>query len=900
MRDLLNRTQAVPGFIRRPAVRIAGYYDLNAAMIVYDHGGGTFALVEHVQSSGEAAGAALRSAIDQAASFRQLLIEQADRQSRSVHAQARKIALQVELLILTDGASPDSERAMRKVLTDVIRETGYLRLIGISVMQPASGGAFTEAGLRRAFPWLLAATRKWFSREDFKMSEESWRSAGQSAEFELKDYRLAGVRRLPCDGSCNLQLVHGHNGSGKSSLAEAVELLLTNRIERLEEGGATDYFLSVRHRPAGTDDTHIQTFTPAEVNLLSHGAGTPVSGVRIEFGQRLRTGKEPANLLHSNSVRLDQLFMDKLVRSRPEARAAMFLRAFSPQDVDLLPSLRQHRTTVQSGVAALPQHVSTGAPSEESQLLNWIMREFSWLRQPAGPATAQPAATPGDGPDQAARTTALEALHPIPQDDFRLVSRLHPAWQPPDRGALADALSQIAGAATRDALAGALGRVDEALPALLQVLPERLTTLRTALRVFEEFRNWQARGQVKRGGSFKGDLDTWLENQALWDLAAKGFEIAATISAAEQQGWKPGETDAQKFPSRESPQSVSSYLETRKAELLQGKNDALARLRAWFQPESSSASPDAARPPTEVRRWLSAVEIESLNRAGPWLDSAGCPDPLGATFDRALTQDREETLSGGVIGRPGGLDSVIADVRRLISAGERLQQTSALGAPNMTARLQQLSGLVDAAQALSDLAADLPRSFFSRLAGRDKDVLTDLIAAFNELLALMTPARWLYRDIQLGPQISSNDASLDLTTYEGARADLLFNTAELNASALALFLLLAPRLPNPLRLLILDDPLQNMDELTVITVGRAIGRLMRVYPAGWQILAFFHGEESIVHIRDETQALTYELPWMQPASPAQAETIEPVQALSTWPSELQKIAEPFLIDRRPI
>jgi hypothetical protein len=50
------------------------------------------------------------------------------------------------------------------------------------------------------------------------------------------------------------------------------------------------------------------------------------------------------------------------------------------------------------------------------------------------------------------------------------------------------------------------------------------------------------------------------------------------------------------------------------------------------------------------------------------------------------------------------------------------------------------------------------------------------------------------------------------------RADVRLNTAELNVFTLALFLLCAVRLPNPLRLLILDDPLQNMDELTVATV----------------------------------------------------------------------------------
>src|SRR6476619_5447780 len=67
----------------------------------------------------------------------------------------------------------------------------------------------------------------------------------------------------------------------------------------------------------------------------------------------------------------------------------------------------------------------------------------------------------------------------------------------------------------------------------------------------------------------------------------------------------------------------------------------------------------------------------------------------------------------------------------------------------------------------------------------------------------------------------------------------------MNSFTLALLLLCAPSLPNPLRLLVLDDPLQNMDEMTVSSLARGIGRLVRIYPAGWRIVALFHAEEDL-------------------------------------------------------
>jgi hypothetical protein len=202
---------------------------------------------------------------------------------------------------------------------------------------------------------------------------------------------------------------------------------------------------------------------------------------------------------------------------------------------------------------------------------------------------------------------------------------------------------------------------------------------------------------------------------------------------------------------------------------------------------------------------------------------------------------------------------------------ERIEKASKAGWVSGTEALQNLGALVSAAHELKSAREGLSKSFLQKLAGsgaqlsaNQEDTLKLLLAAINELLALMTPARWAYRDIGLKASFKGEAPLLAFNAEDGARADLMLNTAELSAFSLALFLLLAPRVGNPLQLLILDDPLQNMDEMMVTTLARALASLMPVYPEGWSVLALFHGQEDIERISDEADSVLYYLPWLRP------------------------------------
>jgi hypothetical protein len=165
-----------------------------------------------------------------------------------------------------------------------------------------------------------------------------------------------------------------------------------------------------------------------------------------------------------------------------------------------------------------------------------------------------------------------------------------------------------------------------------------------------------------------------------------------------------------------------------------------------------------------------------------------------------------------------------------------------------------------------------------------------LQAAVNELLVLMTPARWDYGEVGLRTTVEDGRPALGFSAEGDARADLLLNTAELSDFSLVLFLLLAPRVDNQLRLLILDDPLQNMDEMKVCTLARALAGLIAIYPPGWSVLALFHGMDDMERIREEAPSAVYHLPWARPLDTQGVE--RPIGArtdLGTWQRSTQPL-----------
>ena len=188
------------------------------------------------------------------------------------------------------------------------------------------------------------------------------------------------------------------------------------------------------------------------------------------------------------------------------------------------------------------------------------------------------------------------------------------------------------------------------------------------------------------------------------------------------------------------------------------------------------------------------------------------------------------------------------------------------------------------------------------LTGRDDLAAGEgkLLSALNEIKALLTPARWAYRPLRAQADFGkANQFNLD--EGDGVSIAQRLNTAELNITALAFFFLCAPRVRNPLRMLIFDDPLQNMDEMTVTTVARAFAKLMALWDTvecareegapPWRILLLLHGHDDVERFRNEVPCALYRLPWLRPTGGSKPENylIEPEPGTLT--SQVQDLGD---------
>ena len=174
--------------------------------------------------------------------------------------------------------------------------------------------------------------------------------------------------------------------------------------------------------------------------------------------------------------------------------------------------------------------------------------------------------------------------------------------------------------------------------------------------------------------------------------------------------------------------------------------------------------------------------------------------------------------------------------------------------------------------------------------------------ALDEVIALFTPARWAYEGLLMNPNLQEGKVSVELvTTKTRSQAEMRLNTAELNLIVLALYLLCGPTIgDNPLGTVILDDPLQNIDELTSATVARGVSKVAALLPEGWQLLLMFHSEGDLETFRREVPGSVYHLPWLAPtgATNGKRNKLFPDRGSTRAAAETQNLDEVVRLDLR--
>jgi energy-coupling factor transporter ATP-binding protein EcfA2 len=797
-----------PIFLVSAQVRFAQHFDLEVDLLVYDRVLGTLGLVYQLRNRSLKLAGEVLGRIDQATYVRHLLATHNELKDR--------LPLTVELVLLAQNARSHLRRignALRRVARDT---PSFLEAVGVNLLIPQKGEVrFPLSDLRRAFPWLLQATRTWYG------ARSMGKPAASLAAIELLNYRLPGRRTLALQPR-RVHLVFGQNGSGKSSLVEALELAVTGTAERLT--GATDLAGVIRNRSASGSARVILRFRDGATFEREVGA----AGVADPLDSNLR----------ATGFRLDQQVMDRLTRLGDAQRAQVFLQSFFSAEHEEDLAYRRSVEASEKALSAVPptireQLVSGRREGEDPE--EGVLRQLAWLEEPE--SRLAPAVAEACLPLPAATLEALGTLSPE-------LAQLYLSWsqQPP----------------TVSEAAAALGRIDEALERLRGSLPEMLETLRIARDGLQRVEGWQATGSAEASLDFLTDLNAWLRRYALCDLAERHCQLLEALAEARQAGWAP------------EPDTVGPFVEpaVSAADLAAQRQQAadwVSERDELFQQVMAAAPSqigEASRPSAEVVR-PSRAQKERLDVAGGWLlrSTGGTDLPLGQAIEQALKADRPVQAGNVAIGTGDWARPLLDRLARLEEAGRALRELvgGTGGGRNFEALKQARSRYANRRAA----GGKVEKSFLRQLRGEPGAVGSSMIEALNELIALFTPARWAYEDITLGYR--EGDAGAEEVTFQiGDHVDaaLSLNSAQLNLFTVALFLLCAVRADNPLGVFVLDDPLQNMDELTVTTLARGLAKVSRMWGERWQLLLFFHGQEDRERFLREVPLATYELPWL--------------------------------------
>ncbi|PRQ06189.1 ATP-binding protein [Enhygromyxa salina] len=982
-------------YLRKPKLRFCGHFEPEVDLLIHDPGLCTLAMVQVVDADEPAA---IRDQVsrhvDRATYLRHLLLT-----AREQHPDRDQHIISVELVLVYRERDWDGDGQVDllfeigEILRDLALQTDCLHAIGINVL--AAHGPTTEAfapdQLRRAFSWLLRDSRSWFAALEQRQPQTAAAAAepasfGRLQSIELDEYRLPGRRTLSLNQGARLHLLHGHNGSGKSSLVEALELMITGSIERLS--GVEDYEHVVRNRWSST---------PARIVLR----GAEAAPLTLELRGPGRPDRPLAPGTRAASFRLDQTVMDRLARASDVDRAAELLAAFFADEAAVRERWRHAMDEAEAALARLPARVRAW--------LEGHRRERQDLHEVAVERLASLAEARLDA-------DLVDAILPIPRAQLR-----------PLLGQL-DALAQLDTAlATHGHVAADAPLWDALELAFTQLaadLPQRVRGVESVLRTLGRVGRWWQEGEdagFDTEASYAEALDEWLELAALIDLADQQRRIIVTLQRAHAEGWSlarldeagaaagllRGLADVEPLVLRDLDGVRGHWAERREqlgralrrtdqGEL--GKHSvpvAAARVRlddeevaeldrfgAWWDPAERgpglgarirgalergethsfasamigaqswvtpirAAATNMLEPLRELRdAWASLrhqqhakrqVEVTSTaaEQARDWdldgpsseelalddlvlgfdaLDDADEPEDAGeappnlqgrglapsrpsaapSETSPRLTRDRtplaKHPAPGAVTTRSGPRPSRVAASAPAPPAANspNLREPKPSPAPparkpepevelGLLALIERLRQAHEISVHAHTVGTAVQDSFVARLSAKDQRALS-LVDALNELLALFTPARWAYEDVILRYAETGDVSRLRLETGElrggddpeaRARADLRLNTAQLNAFTLALFLLCAPRVDNPIGLLVLDDPLQNMDELTVTTLARGLAKLLRVLPRRWSLMMLFHGEGDLARFHDEVECGVYFLPWLSPTARGQ-------------------------------
>jgi len=913
--DLLNADRAAA--LRRPALRVAEQFDVDPELLVVEPVLGVLGLVDVAPEIDANFEEAVDRMVDRAAFVSHLC---------HTHSTARTLRpWTVELVVI---ARDEQEQPLGGLLRKLARETSYLYEIGINVLTCAPDDsdaerAIDERQLRRAFSWLLVATRAWFADAHAGLAGRPRARSRRLQRLALHNFRLPGVRELKLSSEDGMQVVFGHNGSGKSSIVEALEYVLCRQIERLAEiSDNADFERTVRNEDAPPNTARIELDC----------------GPRKRFSCTATQCTNPKDfdrrIVNRASFILDQLVMDRLTRSSSAERTQHFYSAFFAGEE--VAALKEHNERAREAGKLwnkVPKDLRkavisqpTKAPSPEQ-----VLAGLSWLGSKR--ATPDPA--------------QLAECLPVNPETLRDLGKVHP-----DVAAAAELWGTAP--ANLGAAKKALAAIDAALEGPRAAAEESVAQLQQACDVLKSLADWHVPPTPQPLRLVIVDLNAWLRCTALADLADVHLDLASGLAHVAATGTPIGWPDPVGLFAHNLSDDEFERLRQQRDAWRAAANQHRGNLPQERERESAGANQADPHPPQYPADLLALRVLDQISPFAASLYAADDDIGLGKCVADAFASQREQPFGSLRVGEPAWATHLRERLDPVLRAYKRLTRTLR---STGTERLRMLQDAFDSYTELKRSGDELESSFLHMIGagsaetesdarGASPDASNDptpstaappatrtavstgpvpgsvrrLYNALNELLALFTPARWAYDDIAVTLQRPGSDSgrteSVGFVTQPNeaasagsVRADLRFNSAQLNTLALSLFLLAARRVDNPLRLLVLDDPLQNMDELTVVFVARGFARLMQIWspPAeskgrrratsraddAWQILLLLHGEENLARFRRELPTTIHWLPFQTPsADDARQHIAIPIERLKAGQqTELQQLRQ---------
>lgn len=793
------------------------HHEMDADAFVLDRVLGSVGVIHCLDAELQETSVKVSDWIEKAAYLRHLMGMHVD--GLRTTGQARKegeFVPSVELVLVVSSEAIEVLKELRRTLREFKAKSTLLHAIGINmVVMPESDEAAADSAIQRGFAWLLKETRVWFQQQAVAGSANGG-SLADWLSLEVTNFRVGGTRRWKRfrgpDGTTAgrlplLHVLHGPNGSGKSSLAEAFEFAVNGWSTRLRTTDLTPLI----YRGAGQKDGAAE----AVVKVVD-GEGKAVVEKSTARGSQVGEVGDRDPEASGAALRFDEGVCDRLIGKDQKARMAYWLETYFPR----------HKKNWQAGATARRRRLraleSLGVLNESGgnsqSLEHWVKMEgFEFTR-------------------------LVQGFLGLPTVWNLVVGEADEALRPGSSEA-----KDIKRAMVSNLIAGA-ELVQRAEPWLGTELEDLLMKLGWA--TFKGV----PRSVVSRA-EYERNYRNWLDQVARADLLESARRMSRTLL-----GWSPAKSDI--LLRFNAPVELRDIDEARREAV--GKRD---DLRAWL----ASHSRDGRE---KIRRALRSSDGGEFPDPGPLLRavesgmfegllSVGAAVPLRRVFEQRQAAD----IEGFQVGfEPNWTKPLLERCAMLATMRDWMivRQWKPGGDPR--AWVSELTGHVDS---LIAAVGDVNR-IQEEDAATLQSMANTLRPALMELVELLTPASWAYQRLDVEMDLKQDDpaaANFGLKARGMELADVL-NTAELNTVALAMHLLCAPLADNSHKVLFLDDPLQNMDELTVTTVARALAKYLRLLGqtgrGDLDFVLLLHAADDCERMIQEVPAAFYRIPWSSP------------------------------------